>query len=87
MTFLEFFEALIGCAEVFVTEAVVKDPTTPRPSTVLTPEQSMFSIPVSRSRLDSQVTLTSNYRNVSFFHCTSKVILYCTITVHFEILS
>lgn len=58
MTFLEFFEALIGCAEVFGTEAVVKDPTTPRPSTVMTPEQSMFSIPVSRSRLDSQVILT-----------------------------
>lgn len=55
MTFLEFFEALIGCAEVFGTEAVIKDPTTPRPSTVMTPEQSMFSIPVSRSRLDSQV--------------------------------
>ncbi|OWF43641.1 radial spoke head 10 homolog B-like [Mizuhopecten yessoensis] len=55
MTFLEFFEALIGSAEVFVTESVVKDPTTPRPSTVLTPEQSMFSMPVSPSRMASQV--------------------------------
>lgn len=74
MTFLEFFEALIGCAEVFVTEAVVKDPTTPRPSTVMTPEQSMFSIPVSRSRLDSQVTLT--------FELTCLC-----VTVHFWIMS
>lgn len=55
MTFLEFFEALIGCAVVFSTEAVVKDPTTPRPSTVITPEQSMYSIPVSPSRMTSQV--------------------------------
>lgn len=55
MTFLEFFEALIGCAEVFSTEAVVKDPTTPRPSTVITPDQSMYSIPQSPSRMTSQV--------------------------------
>jgi len=60
MTFLEFFEALIGSAEVFVTEAVVKDPTTPRPSTVLTPEQSMFSMPVSPSRMASQVMVFIN---------------------------
>ena len=36
MTFLEFFEALVGCAQVYVTESVVKDPTTPRPSTTMT---------------------------------------------------
>ena len=36
MTFLEFFEALVGCAETYVTESVVKDPSTPRPSTILT---------------------------------------------------
>ncbi|ESO83241.1 hypothetical protein LOTGIDRAFT_176258, partial [Lottia gigantea] len=53
MTFLEFFEALIGCAEIFVTEAVVKDPATPRPSTALTQDQSMYSIPVAPSRLTS----------------------------------
>lgn len=68
MTFLEFFEALIGCAEVFGTEAVVKDPTTPRPSTVMTPEQSMFSIPVSRSRLDSQVILTFELIFVTLYY-------------------
>lgn len=50
MTFLEFFEALIGCAEIFVTEKVVKDPTTPRPSTALTVEQMMYSMPASPSR-------------------------------------
>ena len=38
MTFLEFLEALVGCAEVYVTEAVVKDPNTPRPSTAYTPQ-------------------------------------------------
>lgn len=57
MTFLEFFEALIGCAVVFSTEAVVKDPTTPRPSTAITPDQSMYSIPQSPSRMTSQVGL------------------------------
>ncbi|GFS01954.1 radial spoke head 10 homolog B-like [Elysia marginata] len=54
MTFLEFFEALVGCAEVFVTESVVKDPSTPRPSTVLTHDQSMYSVPASPSRMTSQ---------------------------------
>ncbi|KAK6188921.1 hypothetical protein SNE40_004999 [Patella caerulea] len=54
MTFLEFFEALIGCAEIFVTEAVVKDPATPRPSTALTHDQSLCSIPGAPSRLTSQ---------------------------------
>ncbi|XP_074640296.1 radial spoke head 10 homolog B-like [Tubulanus polymorphus] len=55
MTFLEFFEGLVGCAQVFVTEAVVKDPSTPRPSTTLTREQSMMSLPVSASRGASQI--------------------------------
>ena len=50
MTFLEFFEALVGCAPVYVTEAVVKDPTTPRPSTTLTQEPSMMSLPGYTSR-------------------------------------
>ncbi|KAK3777550.1 hypothetical protein RRG08_021670, partial [Elysia crispata] len=54
MTFLEFFEALVGCSEVFVTESVVKDPNTPRPSTVLTHDQSMYSVPASPSRMTSQ---------------------------------
>ncbi|KAK3611960.1 hypothetical protein CHS0354_011618 [Potamilus streckersoni] len=58
MTFLEFFEALIGCAEVFVTEAVVKDPTTPRPSTTMTrAEESMLSMGGSPSRITSQAGL------------------------------
>ncbi|XP_072170323.1 radial spoke head 10 homolog B-like isoform X2 [Diadema setosum] len=35
MTFLDFFEAVIGCAMYFVTEEVIKDPATPRPSTVI----------------------------------------------------
>lgn len=30
MTFLEFFEALVGCAEIFVTHSMIKDPYTPR---------------------------------------------------------
>ncbi|XP_041359048.1 radial spoke head 10 homolog B-like isoform X2 [Gigantopelta aegis] len=55
MTFLEFFEALVACAEVYVTESVVKDPGTPRSSTALTQEQSMYSCPASPSRLASQV--------------------------------
>ncbi|XP_013404281.1 radial spoke head 10 homolog B [Lingula anatina] len=54
MCFLEFFEALIGCAQVYVTEAVVKDPSTPRPSTQLTQEQSMLSIPLSPGRAGSR---------------------------------
>jgi hypothetical protein len=49
MTFLEFFEALVGCAEIYVTESVVKDPTTPRPSTAYTQDQSV-SMPGSPSR-------------------------------------
>jgi len=54
MTFLEFFEALVGCAEAFVTESVVKDPTTPRPSTGMTQDPSMYSVPASPSRMTSQ---------------------------------
>ncbi|XP_033125967.1 radial spoke head 10 homolog B-like [Anneissia japonica] len=53
MTFLEFFEALIGCAVVFVTEEIVKDPTTPRPSTTISnAAQSSYatSTPASASR-------------------------------------
>ena len=48
ITFLEFFEALVGCSEVFVTEAVAKDPATPRPSTTVTQEPSLISMPPSR---------------------------------------
>ena len=55
MSFLEFFEALIGCAEKYVTLAVVKDPSTPRPSTSVTKDESMYSIPGSPSRVTSQV--------------------------------
>jgi hypothetical protein len=54
MTFLEFFEALIGCAEIYATDAVVKDPSTPRPSTCMTQEPSVYSMPASPSRLASQ---------------------------------
>ncbi|PIK56756.1 putative radial spoke head 10-like B [Apostichopus japonicus] len=43
MTFLDFFESLIGCAMIFVTEEVVKDPNTPRPSTVASHTQTTFS--------------------------------------------
>lgn len=43
MTFLDFFEALIGCAMIFVTEEVVKDPNTPRPSTVVSHTQTSYS--------------------------------------------
>lgn len=32
MTYLEFFEALVGCAQEYVTEEVVNDPNTPRSS-------------------------------------------------------
>ncbi|KAK7100769.1 radial spoke head 10 homolog B-like isoform X2 [Littorina saxatilis] len=55
MTFLEFFEGLIGCAQIFATDAVVKDPTTPRPSTVLTQAASVYSMPALPSRVPSQV--------------------------------
>ena len=54
MTFMEFFDALIGCAEMFVTEAVVKDPSSTRPSTTLTQEHTM-SMPGSASRAVSNV--------------------------------
>jgi hypothetical protein len=57
MTFLEFFEALVGCSERYVTESVVKDPSTPRPSTILSREQSMMSLPMSPSRVASQVSI------------------------------
>lgn len=61
MTFLEFFEALLGCAQIFVTEAVVKDPTTPRPSTTMTGEQSVLSMTGSPSRGASQVYIYLAY--------------------------
>ena len=50
MTFLEMFEALVGCAEWYVTEAVMNNPQTPRPSTLLTQEPSMMSLSASASR-------------------------------------
>ncbi|XP_077991620.1 radial spoke head 10 homolog B-like [Glandiceps talaboti] len=43
MVFLEFFEALIGCSVVFVTEDLLKDPNTPRPSTVMSHMQTSYS--------------------------------------------
>lgn len=61
MTFLEFFEALVGCAEVFVTENVVKDPNTPRPSTVMTHDPSMYSVAASPSRVTSQVNFLDTF--------------------------
>lgn len=54
MTFLEFFEALIGCAEIYATEALVKDPITPRPSTAMT--HSVYSVPACPSRVASHVS-------------------------------
>ena len=60
MTFLEFFEALVGCAQVYVTESVVKDPTTPRPSTTMTQGgQTILSVTGSASRA-SGVSLLPN---------------------------
>ena len=55
MTFLEFFEALVGCAQIYVTEDVVKNPNTPRPSTTVTHDQSYISVPGSPSRMASQL--------------------------------
>ncbi|ELU11324.1 hypothetical protein CAPTEDRAFT_180366 [Capitella teleta] len=55
ITFLEFFETLVGCAEVFVTESVVKDPNTPRLSPSVTHEPSVISMPQSPSRVASQM--------------------------------
>nr|KAI8728850.1 radial spoke head 10-like protein B2-like; partial [Biomphalaria glabrata] len=55
MTFLEFFEALLLCAEVFVTERVVKDPTTPRISLrSIQKEASQHSLVISMSHKISQ---------------------------------
>ena len=69
MSFLEFFEALIGCAEKYVTLSVVKDPSTPRPSTSVTKDESMYSIPGSPSRLTSQVIWPQGYK--TFFMLSS----------------
>ncbi|BFY99925.1 hypothetical protein BsWGS_02965 [Bradybaena similaris] len=54
MTFLEFFEALIGCAERYVTEQLVLDATTPGTSVDMTTEQSMQTVPESSSVITSQ---------------------------------
>ena len=56
MTFLEFFEALVGCAEIYVTAAVVQDPITPHQSIPVTPAiHSVLSSNGSQSRQPSQV--------------------------------
>ena len=61
----EFLEALVGCAEVYVTEAVVKDPSTPRPSTALTqqqpPQSSMSSSHADTSQVSTHL-LSQNTR-------------------------
>ncbi|CAL1526160.1 unnamed protein product [Lymnaea stagnalis] len=54
MTFLEYFEALLLCAEIFVTESVVLDPTTPRPSLKLLQELSQYSGEMTTSHAASQ---------------------------------
>lgn len=69
MSFLEFFEALIGCAEKYVTEDVVKDPSTPRPSTSITKDESMYSMPGSPSRLTSHV---STYYSENLHSCKGE---------------
>lgn len=63
MTFLEFFEALIGCAKIYVTEEIVKDPNTPRPSTVISQAQTSYSgtTPGTQSRT-SQVSRSLKVR-------------------------
>lgn len=43
MTFLEFFEALVKLADVYVTEAVLKDPATPRPSSGVTGQSQSYA--------------------------------------------
>ncbi|CAG5118523.1 unnamed protein product, partial [Candidula unifasciata] len=55
MTFLEFFEALIGCAERYVTEKVVVDAASPCTSSDTTREQSVHSIPESPSQTAIQI--------------------------------
>ena len=55
MTFLEFFEALVGCAQVYVTEAVVKDPTSPQPSVAIATDPSLASMTGTMYRETSQV--------------------------------
>ena len=66
MTFLEFFDALVGCAQVYVTESVVKDPTTPRPSTTMTQGgQTIMSVTGSASQASGvsvlSLTCIDNY--------------------------
>ncbi|XP_059162834.1 radial spoke head 10 homolog B-like [Physella acuta] len=66
MTFLEFLEALISCAEVFVTEKVVHDPTTPRYSVGTSHESNVYSVPasgthISGSRVSTRIHSQSNH--------------------------
>jgi hypothetical protein len=43
MTFLEFFEALIGCAVKYMNAPSTQESITPRASTIVTREQSFLS--------------------------------------------
>ncbi|XP_070555862.1 radial spoke head 10 homolog B-like [Ptychodera flava] len=67
MTFLEFFEALIGCAEVYVTEEMLKDPNTPRPSTVMSHVHTSFSTTTqaSASRASGIIDDTNDDQNTT----------------------
>lgn len=67
MTFLEFFEALIGCAEIYVTEQLVLDATTRVTSVDITIEQSMLSIPESSSFKTSQVSLCCYFNHETVY--------------------
>ena len=57
MTFLEFFEALVGCAEVYVTEEVRKEPNSPPHSVLMTHTHSVMSFYGNHSHEPSQVDI------------------------------
>jgi hypothetical protein len=58
MTFLEFFEALIGCALKYMNSLSIHDSGTPRASTIITREQSFLSDASINSHADQKVGST-----------------------------
>ena len=57
MTFLEFFEALIGCAVKYMNAPNTQDSGTPRASTIVTREQSFLSDASVNTHADLKVLL------------------------------
>ena len=86
MTFLDFFEALVGCAEKYVN--VIDDPITPHQSIPATPavRSTVMSSNASQSRIASQVHLQEAYACGLFVYRKHVLQINDLMTKHYALL-